>query len=50
MLDVGQGMLEWLLANTYDLTALQTTTHLVTSSWAGGVVLAVGPHHNFQTA
>ncbi|KAK1866998.1 hypothetical protein I4F81_009510 [Pyropia yezoensis] len=48
--DAGRGVLEGLLAETYEPTALRTAPHLVAPGGAGGAVLEVGPRLNFQTA
>lgn len=48
--DAGRGVLEWLLAETYEPTSLRTAPHLVAPGGAGGAVLEVGPRLNFQTA
>lgn len=48
--DAGRAVLEWLLAETYEPTALRMAPHLVAPGGAGGAVLEVGPRLNFQTA
>lgn len=48
--DAGRSVLEWLLAETYEPTALRREPHLVAPGGAGGAVLEVGPRLNFQTA
>lgn len=48
--DEGRGVLEWLLAETYEPAALTTVPHLAAPGGAGGAVVEVGPRLNFQTA